>query len=308
MFLQEALAASGALAAASRLGVLDRLERGPVDPPGLARECAISERGARLLLSALGGMGLVEMRTNGAFRAVPMPSVLLKQPLPWDRLAEVLRDGTPVLAGDSPEGAAMVYPEVVALLGAQFAPIAELVAQRLAAPGLRILDVGAGAAPWSIAIAKRDRSCRATVVDLPAVLPAARRAVAAAGLDAQFHFLAGDMFSIEWDGSAHDLAIAGNLCHLFDEAVNCRLLTRLFYTLRPGGRLAILDAIPNERLDGPRSVVLYALGLALRTTRGQVYPFSTYVRWLRKTGYEAIERGDLDEDARLSLITAQRPS
>ena len=61
----------------------------------------------------------------------------------------------------------------------------------------------------------------------------------------------------------------------------------------PGGTLAILDALPNERLDGPRPVVLYALGLLLRTSRGQVYPFSTYVGWLREIGFEAIELIDL---------------
>jgi 3-hydroxy-5-methyl-1-naphthoate 3-O-methyltransferase len=103
------------------------------------------------------------------------------------------------------------------------------------------------------------------------------------------------------------LAIAGNICHLFDAAANRRLLQRLFDALRPGGTLAILDVLPNEHLDGPRWVVLYALGLLWRTTRGQVYPFSTYVTWLRDAGYEAIEPTPLASGLPVTLLTARRP-
>jgi hypothetical protein len=45
-----------------------------------------------------------------------------------------------------------------------------------------------------------------------------------------------------------------------------------------------------------------------RTNRGQVYPFSTYVGWLRDVGYEADERNDLSPTPPISLITARRPT
>ncbi|MDQ2999102.1 MAG: class I SAM-dependent methyltransferase, partial [Chloroflexota bacterium] len=136
---------------------------------------------------------------------------------------------------------------------------------------------------WSLALAARAPSCRITAVDLPAVLHATRRAVATAGCDAQFAYLAGDCFDVEWGRASYDLAIAGNLCHLFDADANRRLLGRLFDALSPGGRLAIVDVLPNEPFDGPASVALYALGLMLRTERGRVYPFSTYADWLHDT-------------------------
>ncbi len=181
-----------------------------------------------------------------------------------------------------------------------------LAADHLATPALRILDVGAGAAPWSIAITAREPTCRVTAVDLPSVIPATRQAVAAAGLDPQFDFLPGDLFTHEFARSAYDLAIVANVCHLFDQAGR-HLLARIFTALRPGAKLAIVDALPNERLDGPRRVVLYALGLLLRTARGQVYPFSTYAGWLRHAGYEAIDCTDLAGAVPLSLITAKHP-
>jgi len=41
-----------------------------------------------------------------------------------------------------------------------------------------------------------------------------------------------------------------------DADANRRLLGRLFDALLPDFRLAIIDALPNDQLDGPRSVAL----------------------------------------------------
>jgi SAM-dependent methyltransferase len=307
-FLQEAFATSSALSAADHLGVLARLAAGPVDAITLARDCAISERGTRLLLSALTSLGLIEVDSDGLYRtALPGLAQVTAWITPWGQLTQAIRDDRPARAGDTPGGAENLYPEVVAQLGAWFAPAAERAADHLVARGQCVLDLGAGAAPWSLALVARNPDTRVTAVDVPAVLAVTRQVVATSGYDAQFDYLSGNLFTIELGHSTYDLAIAGNLCHLFDEATNRRLLRRLFDALRPGGTLAILDALPNERLDGPRAVVLYALGLLLRTNRGQVYPFSTYVGWLREVGYEAVERIDLSGDMPISLVTARRP-
>jgi SAM-dependent methyltransferase len=308
LFLQEAIAAASALEAADQLGILARLDAGPADLVTLARDCAISERGARLLLAALTSLGLIEAALDGLYHALtPDLAQVSAWITPWGQLTQAIRDDQPASAGDTPGGAETLYPEVVAHLGAWLAPAAERAADHLVARGLRVLDLGAGAAPWSLALAARNPDLRVTAVDVPAVLAVTRQVVATSGCDTRFDYLSGDLFTVDLGRSAYDLAIAGNLCHLFDEATNRRLLGRLFDALRPGGTLAILDALPNERLDGPRPVVLYALGLLLRTKRGQVYPFSTYVGWLREVGYEAVERIDLSPTPLISLMTARRP-
>jgi hypothetical protein len=67
-FIHDALAAAQAVAVAEQLGVLTRLVDGPADPFTLARDCAISTRGAAALLAALAGIGLVEAAGNGTYR------------------------------------------------------------------------------------------------------------------------------------------------------------------------------------------------------------------------------------------------
>jgi SAM-dependent methyltransferase len=307
-YLQEALATSSVLSAADHLGILARLDAGSADSISLARDCAIGERGAQLLLAALCSLGLIEEDVNGWYHSTfPELAQMTTWITPWSKLTHAIRDDKPSRAGDTPDGAEMLYPEVVAHLGALFAPAAERAADYLIERGQRVLDLGVGAAPWSLALSARNPDTHVTAVDVPEVLAVTRQVVTASGFATKFDYLSGDLFTIDLGRSVYDLAIAGSLCHLFDEATNRRLLGRLFDALRPGGTLAILDALPNERLDGPRPVVLYALGLLLRSRRGQVYPFSTYVGWLREIGYEVIERIDLSQNPPISLITAQRP-
>jgi SAM-dependent methyltransferase len=307
-FLQEALAASSALSAAAQLGVLARFDAGPADVMTLAHDCAISERGASLLLAALCSLGLIEEGAKGLYyAALPNLAHLTTWVSPWEQLTRVIRNGQPERAGDSTVGAAILYPDVVAHLGSWFAVAAERAADYLITRGQHVLDIGIGAAPWSLALAARNPDIWVMGVDVPSVLEVTRQVIANSGYADRFDYLSGDLFTIDLDRSAYDLAIVGNLCHLFDESTNRRLLARLFNVLRPGGTLAILDALPNERLDGPRSIMLYALGLLLRTNSGQVYPFSTYACWLREVGYEAVECVDLSTIPQFSLIMARRP-
>lgn len=307
-FLTEAVTTSAALDTADRLGILNRLEQGPVDAPTLAHDCAIGERGARWLLAALATLGVAATDGNGTYyAAVPRIGRLGRFITLWDGLSQVVREDRSVAEVDTPAGAQDLYSDAVAYLGIAFQRDAQCVADYLSPFGKRVLDVGAGAAPWSIALAQRDPECCVTAVDLPAVLEVTKKAVAAAGVKGTYDYLGGDFFALDLGDQAYDLAILGNICHLFDETNNCRLLTRLFEVIQPGGKIAIVEPLPNERLDGPREVILYGLGLLLRTSTGQAYPLSTFTSWLQYSGYESIERFELSSFNGLSLITGRRP-
>jgi SAM-dependent methyltransferase len=306
-YLSEAVAAAAALQAAERLGVLARLDRRPVAVPELAAACAVSQHGARLLLAALAELGLAQCADDGAWRAaVPDLAGLVAMSRMWADLERALREGRPLVAGDTPDGAAACYPGAVGHLGVMLAAVAERAASLLPAAA-RVLDAGAGAAPWSLAVAARDPACLVTAVDLPAVVPATRRAVAGAGRERQFRFVAGDLFDVDLGAGAYDLAIVGNLCHLFDEPANRRLLGRLYDALRPGGTLAVMDVIP-DRQRRPRWVALYELGLLLRTASGRVHPLAAYLSWLHDAGFEPPERHRLLDQAAAVLLVARKPA
>lgn len=303
--LHDALATAAAVTSAMELGVLHRLDRGPAQVAVIAEECGLSRRGAELLLSALAGIGLAKTAGDGHYIAVAGRRDISWLVETWSGLPKALRAGGGLAEADTPAGAAALYPDVVPRLAAMFADAAERAADFLAAPDLRVLDVGAGGAPWSIALAKRAPGCRITAVDLPAVLPVTARSVHEAGLDADFELLAGDMFSVDWGTGLYDLVLAGNVCHLFDEKTNRRLIARLRKALRPGGTVAIIDVLPDETLGGPPGAVLYALGLLLRTAGGRAYPFSAYARWLSDAGLVRLERHELASSPPMSLVVAR---
>jgi SAM-dependent methyltransferase len=305
-FLYEAWAASAVLAASLELGVLDRLDHGPVDAAGLARDCGIREETAPALLSALTSLGLAEPDQRGGFVGIAGDLrwflELLRR---WDCFTDGLRH-RPGIPDGAPPGADDTFCRTVGPLATWCAPAIGRATEVLAAAGPRVLDLGAGAAPWTLALTA-DPEVTVTAVELPAVLPVTRQAVVAAGREAQFEFLEHDMFTVTLDDGAFDLVILGNVCHLFDDSANRTLLGRVARWLAPGGTVAVIDFLPNERRDGPRPLALYSVELAQRMPSGQLYPFSSYAGWLRETGFERIERVDLMASPPVTLVRARRP-
>lgn len=306
-FLWQARAASAVLAACLELGVLERLEQGPVDAAGLARACGIREETAPALLGALASLGLAAPDQRGAFVGVTDDLKWFLEMLHrWDSFAEGLRQRPEVPTG-APLGADEAFRQTVGPLAAICRPAIGKAIRFLARTGHRVLDLGAGAAPWSLALASADPEVTVTAIDLPPVLPVTRAAVAASGHEPRFRFLESDVYTVALEDNAFDLVILGNLCHLFDEPNNRRLLGRVARWLVPGGTVAVIDFLPNERRDGPRLVALYAVELVRRAPGGQLYPFSSYASWLRETGFESIERLELSDCPPVTLVRARLP-
>lgn len=162
-------------------------------------------------------------------------------------------------------GAQALYPDLLPYLAAAFQPAAEHAAGLLGRGGLRIVDLGAGAAPWRVAIASCHAEVHVVAVDLPGVIPVTQIAVDEAGVGDRFEMVEGDFFELDLGEEVFDVATAGGICHLFDAESNRLLLKRVHRALVSSGKLAVIDVLPNERFDSPLPVLLYALGLMSRT-------------------------------------------
>lgn len=303
-FLTQAFWATDVAAAALKVGVLDRLDSGPVTPEEVGSDLGIDEERGRLLLTALVGVGLAARSDAGFSAVVPGLSEIVTRLSENTRLVDVLTGQSLGVSAESVAGAAHLYPRMVRYLASGFQDSAAIAATKLARPGLRVLDLGCGAAPWSLAVVSKHRDVRVVAVDLPEVIPVTRSAIAEAEFEEHFEFRGGDMFDIAIEPGHYDLVIAGGICHLFDELTNRRLLGLASRALAPEGKLAIFEPLINEDLEGPRSVILYALDLSTRTVGGGVRPFSAYVPWLKASGLRDIERTDLMQNPPMSLITA----
>jgi SAM-dependent methyltransferase len=306
--LLEACAAGAAVGSAIELGVLSRVEAGSVAVASVADDCGLTQQGAESLLAALAALGLVVREDDGRFRPAFWRLTDFADLLrPWASLRFALRGDWRAADAATTAGAEHLYPDMVGRLALLFRDSAEHAADLLTHPHARVLDIGAGAAPWSLALAARDADRKVTAVELPAVMASTRSAVRAAGLDGQYVFVEGDAFEVDWgEPASFDLALVANLSHLFDEDANVRLLRRVAEAVRPRGSVAVIDILANERGDGPRAAALYALGLVLRTAQGRIYPYSTFRRWLNETGFADLRRRRLAGPFPLTLITARR--
>jgi 2-polyprenyl-3-methyl-5-hydroxy-6-metoxy-1,4-benzoquinol methylase len=163
-------------------------------------------------------------------------------------------------------------------------PAASRAAELLVGDGIvprSVLDVGAGAAPWSLAVAARAPGCAVTALDLPSVLEVTRSAVSAAGRGTQYRYLPGNMFAADL-GGPYDLVLLANVCHLFGAEPNRRLLRRVREAVEPGGRVAIADLLAAGGLDLARRVALYELSLVLRTEQGRCTHSQVTLRGCRR--------------------------
>jgi SAM-dependent methyltransferase len=295
-----------ALDAARRLGILSRLATSPRTVAELTHDLPVDPRATGRLLDTLVRLGLLHRDTRGSFATDPMAVHCVELMTDeWANLATVVQAGAPTTAADTVDGATRLYPTLVPLLSAWFTPAAARLADLLSPLSGEVLDIGAGAAPWSIAIATRNEHTRVTAIDVPAVLTATRHAVDQAGLATRFRYRAGDVFALDLPPAAYDLAIVGNLCHLLDPDQNRALLAKLRRSIRPGGRLAIIDVLPSQDPAEQLTISRYELGLLLRTKAGQVYPFSTYLDWTTELGFPSLTHSTLSSDLPISLLLTQ---
>jgi ubiquinone/menaquinone biosynthesis C-methylase UbiE len=278
--------------AAQEAGVLHALTAGPAPAAAVAQACGTAIRATMLLLDGLVALGLVE--SSGEAYVLAPAARLLAGPYRdlgdsyWSHLPAFLRTDEPMARMDDPQQSERHYQAQARALAWMMAPAAEAAATALdiggRRRGLAVLDVGAGAAGWSLALARRDPTTTVTALDWPAVLAIAQQAAGEAGLQGRFAAIAGDYHRVALPSAAFDLAIVANVTHLETAAGNRDLFERVRRALRPGGEIAVMDVFPGQPA-GALPAALYALGLALRTTGGRVHSAAELQEWLTAAGF-----------------------
>jgi len=278
--------------AAQQAGVLQALGSGPASAAAVAQASGTALRPTALLLDGLRALGLLE-RAGEAYALTPVARFLAGPyrdlgDAYWSHLPAFLRTGEPMARMDDPQQSERHYQAQAQALAWMMAPAAEAAATALEIGGRRrglaVLDVGAGAAVWSLALARRDAATAVTALDWPAVLTIAQKAAAGAGLQERFTTIAGDYHKVPLPDAAFDLAILANVAHLETAAGNRDLFERLHRALRPGGELAVIDVFPVQPA-GVLPAALYELGLALRTTSGRLHRSADLENWVAGAGF-----------------------
>jgi ubiquinone/menaquinone biosynthesis C-methylase UbiE len=151
--------------------------------------------------------------------------------------------------------------------------------------GLDIVELAAGSAVWSLAIAHRDPRCRLTLVDHPHALAAARSHAQAIGLGDRVTWVEGDYRTVDLPPDRYDLAILAGAIQLetLEDSTPC--FRRIHQWLRRGGEIAVISAFPGQA-QGTLEHALYRLAVALRTDKGRVHAPEPLQAALMEAGFE----------------------
>ena len=294
-----------AAVAAVELGLFDALARSHAQPeelgPDLGCEpgrltllCDVLVASGLLLRSPAGTAGAFGLSDTAATYLVSgaersMRDLLLRSPGSWENwpaLASTLRGDEPPIPVDTAFYAGLVR----ATFPTQYAA-AGVLATRLPAAG-RVLDLGAGAAPWSIAILEAFPSATGVALDLPEVLPAAEDTTARHALADRLELVAGDYWDTTFEAGSFDVVVLGHVLRAEGHRA-AELVRRAAATLSADGTLVVADYFVDDDHRGPVNSLLLGLTMMSATTEGRTFTRAEHRVWFETAGLTDIALHDL---------------
>jgi ubiquinone/menaquinone biosynthesis C-methylase UbiE len=318
--IQDALYAftrSQILFTAIELDLFTAIRQGKNDLPTLTQSLNLNERGLRLLLNGLIGIGFLQVSQDNRYVLPPDVAEFLVKDADnylggmvhhckrlyenWSLLTEAVDAGQPVGGAQSLAQLETYFSELAKGLYVSNYPTAKKLAERLGLDKatrdhLHVLDVAGGSAVWSIAMLEKNAHSRATVIDFPSVMHVAQAYVTQHGLEERFSYLPGDLEDMELPAAQFDLAILANICHTLGPVATEKTIQKLAAAMKPGGRLAIVDFVPDDRRSQPGWPLIFGVNMLITTPEGDVFTAAEYKHWLQQAGFSRISFQEIDKE------------
>jgi len=296
---------TAALRSAIELDLFRAIGDGATDPGAIAKRAEASERGVRIVCDFLTVYGLLDKR-DGRYALTPSSALFLDprspacvastarflgNPMiqePFNRLAEIVRSGRTVLPGQGsvePENPAWVEfaHSMAPMMGPMAAPLGAIALEGLRG-AVSVLDIAAGHGLFGIEVAKQNPEARIVAVDWASVLEVASANARKAGIADRFEARPGDAFTVEY-GGPHDIVLLTNFLHHYDPPTCVRLLKKVRAALKPRGRVAALEFVPNEDRVSPPMSASFALTMLATTAAGDAYTLKELTAMYHEAGF-----------------------
>ncbi|MCW3013688.1 MAG: putative O-methyltransferase [Solirubrobacterales bacterium] len=277
-----ALMQARTLMVASRIGVFDALAEAPGTADDLAVRLGVTAEGLAVVLPALHALGYLTAdgrQYSLSRKARRTLTVRGRQALgdwmafthdmwdAFDGLEDVLRGGRIQNIHGFTEDDPYWDRYMRGLLQISKISAAD-VARAIGAPrnARALLDVAGGHGGYSMALCRRHRRLRATIIELEGAARIGHKIVEEEGFSGRIQHVTRDMHTA-YLGAGYDIALAANIIHHLDRGAAVALLTRMRGALVPGGRLAVFE---QERpADGEAGTQIGTLtGVLFHVTSG----------------------------------------
>ena len=309
------------LLAAAELDLFTALASKPRTASELAGKLQCDSRALTVLLDALAALRLL-LKSGSAYSLPPGLEALLTSGgresmlamaqhqanclQRWAQLARVVKTGRPARRTPSVRGSAGDQQAFIGGMHNLSAPIAVQVIQAVQPLEFeQLLDVGGASGTWTMAFLQACPGARATLFDLPDVIPMARRRLAEAGLVSRVDLVPGDFLRDALPKGA-DLAWVSAIVHQNSRAQNRVLFKKIFGALTPGGRIAIRDVLMDPTRTRPVAGALFAVNMLVGTEGGGTFTFDELREDLEAAGFTraSVRRKD---PAMNCVVVAKKP-
>jgi 2-polyprenyl-3-methyl-5-hydroxy-6-metoxy-1,4-benzoquinol methylase len=297
-----------ALRAAIELELFTAIAEGKQTAEDIATRIKASPRGTRILCDFLVVNSFLTKESNryaltrdtavfldkrspaylgGALRFLNMPKTMDS----YKQLAEIVRKGGTVDEQNSLTPENPMWVEFARGMAPMMTMPAELLAKMLKADQghkWKVLSLAVGHGLYDIAVARQNPNAEVWAVDWANVLEVARENAGKAGVAERYHTIPGSAFDVEY-GQDYDLALVINFLHHFDLATCEKLLRKVQGALKPGGRVVLLEFVPNEDRVSPPVPATFSMIMLAGTPGGDAYTFKELQQILRNSGYRSSE-------------------
>ena len=257
---------------ARKIGLFEALSRGSGTLESLSTDCQSEPRPMQLLLNTLCEMGVIQKFADDYILAQVMKLLTAVDEDLGDQSWELLEARLRPTQSPEPVSELTAYRARCHAMQWIDTPAAMEVVQLLEIgtkrKNLEILDLGAGTAVWSLAMAHHDPEAHVTAVDWAAPLKVARQAADSIGAAARFTELAGDYLEVTLPEQQFDLVILANELVHYDDQQGQALLQRTARTIKPAGEIVILETVCCHP-DADLAFALRELDLAIHWPPGR---------------------------------------
>lgn len=296
-----------AMKAAVELEIFTAIAEGNTTSTTIAKRCQAAERGVRALCDFLTIHGFLT-KEGAQYALSPDSALFLNRHSPayiggaieflltprlreaHARLTEAVRRGGTALGEGTLERENPDWVKFARAMMPLMHMPAEIMAAELRKGGEahKVLDIAAGHGIFGIAVAKQNPAAHIYAADWKNVLAVANENAQSMGVADRHHLLPGSAFETDF-GSGYDLVLITNFLHHFDPPTCTAFMRKVHAALRPGGRAAIAELVPNPDRITPPTAAAFSMMMLATTPAGDAYTFAELENISKAAGFTKVE-------------------
>jgi 2-polyprenyl-3-methyl-5-hydroxy-6-metoxy-1,4-benzoquinol methylase len=296
-----------AMKAAIELEIFTAIAEGNSAAATIAKRCQAAERGVRTLCDFLTIHGFLT-KEGAQYALAPDSALFLNRHSPayiggtiefllMPRLREAHAQLTEaVRRGGSTLGEESLVPEnpIWVKFAQAMMPLvrmpAEIMAAELRKGGEvhKVLDIAASHGMFGIAVARQNPAAHIYASDWKNVLEVGMKNAQEMGVADRYHLIPGSAFDTDL-GTGYDLVLIPNFLHHFDPPACTTFMRKVHVALKPGGRAAIAELVPNPDRVTPPTAAAFSIIMLATTPAGDAYTFAELESISRNAGFARVE-------------------